>query len=116
MTETSEATGLIETLWRIRVPNGQILECGIYRCERGCFETRIGYGKQRLASQCSFDLGALREAAETFRVEMLDKRDCAELPIRLPSIEPFPGGRIVRQGNRTTIHGSGDRRTPPHDE
>jgi hypothetical protein len=107
MTDRHEAGWeFIETAWRIRVPSGQVLECGIYSSQMS-FEARIGYEEKRLVSQSSYDLATVREAAESFRVRTLAKDGYAEVPLHLASIEPFPGGRIVRHGDRMTVHAAG---------
>ena len=93
---------LLETVWRIRVPTGLILECGIYRTASG-FEARIGYEEKRLASQSSPDLSTVRETAETFRRQTLTHDGYEQLPLTVASIEPFPGGRIVRNGERVMV-------------
>ena len=80
-----------------------MLECGIYRCGEG-FEARIGYAEKRIASDPSPELAKSREAADEFRRRTLDKHGYTDIPMHLASIEPFPGGRIVRNGGRMTIH------------
>ena len=70
----------------------------------------MGYGEQLLASQYTSDVDIARATAQVWREAVLENPKFQELPrVDVPSIEPFPGGRRVRRGDRVDVQISDDR-------
>lgn len=70
----------IELCWRMKGPNGRILECAIFRHAAQGVEVRCGFGEDDLIrSQLAPEIGTARDVAEDWRRAVLANGGFAEV-------------------------------------